>query len=169
MELEYLDDTWITQFTKEDKLYQEFYKDDLYFLNLTIIYINRTNEIEKIKANSLLLNEKNKLCQEEIVQILKSHAIDNDKRYTLLSILKYNIHMNPEEVIDYLKHPICGDSQYLSVVTSIDTILFHRTISMFQDLNELTLLFYERGHSKATTKKSLPITTHKHKKTKRHY
>ena len=36
MELEYnkLDDEWINNFEKTDKLYQEFYKDDVYYINL---------------------------------------------------------------------------------------------------------------------------------------
>ena len=50
MEIEYnkLDDEWIKKFDNNDKLYHEFYKDDLYYVNLRIIYINRDNEIEKL-------------------------------------------------------------------------------------------------------------------------
>ena len=50
MEFEHtiLNDEWITNFEKTDKLYQDFYKDDLYYTNLQIIYVNRANEIERI-------------------------------------------------------------------------------------------------------------------------
>ena len=50
MNFEYskLNDDWIVNFEKTDKLYQDFYKDDLYYINLKIIYINRNNEIEKV-------------------------------------------------------------------------------------------------------------------------
>ena len=73
MELEYnkLDDEWIEKFDKNDKLYQEFYKDDLYYVNLRILYINRDNEIEKLKQESLLLSNPNFISNEEIVEILK--------------------------------------------------------------------------------------------------
>ena len=39
MEVEYnnLDDEWINNFNKIDKLYKDFYKDDLYYVNLKII------------------------------------------------------------------------------------------------------------------------------------
>ena len=51
MEIEYnnLDDEWINEFNKIDKLYEDFYKDDLYYINLRVIYVNRENEIDKIK------------------------------------------------------------------------------------------------------------------------
>lgn len=162
MELDYLDDSWITQFNNEDKLYQEFYKDDIYFINLKIIYINHCNEIEKIKSNSLLLKDKNKLTQEDLLQILKQHSIDHQKRYSLLSILKYNILLNPEEV---LKHNY-GEN-YLQVIKQINDIPFHKTISMFQDLNELIILFYDKqiNNNHVNTKKV--YIKNKHMKTKK--
>ena len=93
MEIEYnkLDDEWIKNFDNNDRLYQDFYKDDLYYVNLRVIYINRDNEIEKLKQESFLLSNPNYISNEEIVEILKKNSIDNDKRYSLLSILRYNI------------------------------------------------------------------------------
>ena len=46
---EELNDEWINNFEKTDKFYQEFYKDELYYINLKFVYINKSNEIEKIK------------------------------------------------------------------------------------------------------------------------
>ena len=43
-----LNDDWIKTFEKTDKLYQDFYKDDLYYIHLKFCYVNRSNEIEKI-------------------------------------------------------------------------------------------------------------------------
>ena len=47
-EHEKLNDDWINNFEKTDKLYQDFYKDDVYYANLQFIYLNRSNEIDKI-------------------------------------------------------------------------------------------------------------------------
>jgi len=73
MELEYnnLDDNWINEFDNTDKLYRDFYKDDLYYINLRVIYINRDNEIDKIKHESFLLKNINLISQEEILEMLK--------------------------------------------------------------------------------------------------
>jgi hypothetical protein len=82
-----LNDDWINNFEKTEKLYQDFYKDDLYYTNLKFIYVNRSNEVEKIRHESFLMATPNYLSREEVLGILKRNSIDNYKRYTLLSIL----------------------------------------------------------------------------------
>ena len=159
MNIEYnnLDDEWIKTFENNDKLYQEFYKDDLYYINLRTIYINRNNEIDKIKNESFLLTEPNKISREEILGILKNNSIDNETKYRLLSILRYNINLEPDEIKNYL---INKDNQtYLSIIKHIDTITFDKSISMFHDLNDVIFVFYEKSNeiikkdSNNTTKK----------------
>ena len=48
---------------------QDFYKDDLYYVNLKFIYVNRENEIEKINQESFLMSNPNYISREEIIQI----------------------------------------------------------------------------------------------------
>ena len=74
-----LNDEWINNFEKTDKLYQDFYKDDLYYVNLRFVYVNRENEIEKINQESFLMSTPNYISREEIIQILKGSALDNNK------------------------------------------------------------------------------------------
>lgn len=144
MSYEYnLDDNWIKEFENMDKYYKDFYKDDLYYVNLTIIYVNRENEIDKIKHEPFLMTKPNNITHEEMIKILKYNSTDNSKRYSLLSILKYNITLEPEDVKFYLQHG-CEQS-YLSVIKNIDAITFNKTISMFHDLNDLILIYYEKS------------------------
>jgi hypothetical protein len=146
MDIEYnnLDDEWINEFEKTDKLYEDFYKDDLYYINLRIIYINRENEIDKIKNESLLLTNKNNISHEEIFGILKNNSIDNERKYSLLSILRYNIILEPDDVKNYLLNKENPD--FLSVIKNIDAISFEKSISMFHDLNDVILIFYEKSN-----------------------
>ncbi len=145
MDLEYnmLDDGWINEFKNTDKLYKDFYKDDLYYINLRVIYINRENEIDKLKQESFLMTKPNYITREEIIEILKKNSIDNEKRYSLLSMLKYNIVLEPDNINMYLNNKI--DHEYLSVITNIDTIVFDKSINMFHDLNDIILIFYEKS------------------------
>jgi hypothetical protein len=139
-----LNDDWINDFDKTDKLYQDFYKDDLYYMNLKFIYINRNNEIEKIKEETFLMSSPNYISREEILKILKVTAFDSERRYSLLSILKYNFVLDTEDV----KHFLISNQEikYLTVVKNIDAIAFEKTISMFQDLNDLVFIFYEKSN-----------------------
>jgi hypothetical protein len=145
MEVNYdkLNDDWINNFEKTDKLYQDFYKDDLYYINLKIFYINRNNEIGKIKLESFLMTNPNYISREEILQILKRSSNDNDKRYSLLSILKYNVTLDADDVKLFLTSD--KDINFLTVVKNIDAVPFEKTISMLQDLNEIIFLFYEKS------------------------
>jgi hypothetical protein len=139
-----LNDEWINNFEKTDKLYQDFYKDDLYYVNLKFIYVNRESEIEKINQESFLMSNPNYISREEIIQILKDSAIDNNKRYSLLSILKYNILLDADEVKNFLLYSN-EERNYLNIVKNIDAISFEKSITMFQDLNDLIFVFYEKS------------------------
>jgi hypothetical protein len=145
MELGYdkLNDEWINNFEKTDKLYQDFYKDDLYYTNLQIVYVDRSSEIEKIKQESFLMTMPNFISREEILQILKKNSNDNGRRYKLLTILKYNITLDADDVVGFLKNN--EDISFLTVVKNIDAISFERTINMLQDLNDLIFIFYEKS------------------------
>ena len=138
-----LDDEWINNFDKIYNLYKDFYKDDIYYIHLMILYINRNNEIDKIKNETFLMTKPNNITREEIIEILKKKSTDDKKRYTLLSILKYNINLEPEEIKNYLNKNY--DNQYLTVIKNIDTITFEKSINMFHDLNDIIFIFYEKS------------------------
>jgi hypothetical protein len=85
----------------------------------------------------------NYISREDILEILKRNSIDNERRYTLLSILKYNIMLENEDIKDFLTNKI--NNNYLHVVKNIDAIRFEKTINMLHDLNDLILIFYEKS------------------------
>lgn len=143
LEHDKLDDEWIHNFEETDKLYQDFYKDNLYYTNLQVIYLNRSNEIEKIRQETFLMTTPNYISREEIFQILKKNSTDNDRRYTLLTILKYNITLDADDIKNFLNSNI--QENFLTVVKNIDAITFEKTINMLQDLNDLIFIFYEKS------------------------
>ena len=139
-----LNDDWINNFEKTDKLYQDFYRDDLYYINLKFLYVNRENFIEKIKMETHLMSKPNYISREEILQILKRCTIDKDKNYSLLSIIKYNITLEADDIKNFLLKPN-EERNFLNIVKNIDAKSFEKTINMFQDLNDLILIFYEKS------------------------
>jgi hypothetical protein len=86
----------------------------------------------------------NIISREEIIEILKKKSVDDERRYTLLSILRYNINLEPDEVKNYLLTR--ENKEYLSVIKNIDTVVYEKTINMFQDLNDLIFIYYEKSH-----------------------
>ena len=129
-----------------DQLYKDFYKDDIYYTNINIIYLNAANEIEKIKQESFLLSQCNHITTEEMIKILKENMIDHSKKYSLLSILKYNITLNPENIIPYVSNDCSINSNdFLTSINHIMPITFEKSISMFHDLTDLIIIFYDHS------------------------
>ena len=156
---EELDTQWIHEFEKTDQLYQDFYVDDLYYINTQFIYINKENHIEKIREETFLMKTPNLISREEIIGLLKKNSvIENDQKYIILSLLKFNIGLNHEDIEYFLKNSNLEtmNKLFLKPIEHIDAIPWEKTISMFQDLNTLYFIFIERNNQMdSLTKKNL--------------
>ena len=152
-----LDNNWITNFEKEDKLYQDFYTDDNYFVHLHFIYIQKNMEIEKIREETFFMKTPNTISREEIVGLLKKNAFENKQKYSIFSLLKFNIHLKPEDIPFFLQNPNTNiEADFLKPIKHIDAITFDKTISMFQDLNTLYFIYVESTlKMNSNTKKNL--------------
>ena len=153
-----LDTNWIYEFEKMDKDYETFYLEDLRYVNLTILYINSSNEIAKMKEERFFMKKPNVISREEILGILKSNNNQNKKTFHMMTILKYNIDLEPLEVRKFLlekekekekekENRKIEASQYLSVIKNVDEIHWNRSISMFHNINTLYIIFYENVDS----------------------
>ena len=148
---EILDDTWINNFDKIDKLYSKFYKDDVYHIKIDYIYINNKNEINKIKEEIFFMQSPNIISKEEIIAIIKRNSLEDGSKYSLLSLLKYNININPEEVYSFLNSNTNNNYNYITNIKNIDSISFDKTINMYLDLNNLFVIYYEKSENNKST------------------
>ena len=161
--LEDLDDSWCSEYEEINKEYNSFYKENITFIRLTCIYIDKTNMIEKIKEEKIFLEKDNFLSRENIISIIKRNNIENNIKYYPLSIFKYNIDLDPIYLKTFLKNKM---NSYLTSQKTIDHIYFNPTIQMFHDLNNLFILFYQNTNKQNVTKK-LFIKTNTRNKTLR--
>jgi hypothetical protein len=174
---EKLDNTWIIDFEKKDKLYHDFYADDVYFINLHFIYIQKNMEIEKIREETFFMKTPNIILREEIIGLLKKNALDNNNKYSIFSLLKFNFCLKPEDIHFFLRDPSNykgASGELLTSIKHIDTIVFEKTINMFQDLNTLYFIFVEKNmdlndKNKKNLTKKIYLHLIKHKKTKRKF
>ena len=177
-----LDTNWIHEYEQTEKPYNRFYLEDITQIKIMTIYVDNNNEIENIKEEELPLREPNKISREEIIQILKRNCIKSDKKYNIMTLLKYNIELEPVEVRSYIlnrensKYKEYDEDPYLYVIKDVDEIHLNRSISMFQDLNTIIIIFYENlkikdknyQDSKMQSKtKKIYLSLQNHKKTLR--
>jgi len=174
-DFEQLDDLWINEFENNDKPYNDLYKDNIFSININIFYINKNNNIEKVTEESFLLHKPNIISREEIIGIIKKKSIMNGNNYSLLSIIKYNITLNPEDVPLFLRTNNFDyyNDVFFTSLKHIDAIVFDKTIIAFQDVNTLFIIFYEKDKNNVIKKnanntRKIYLRTHhntKHKKT----
>jgi hypothetical protein len=169
-----MDSSWIEELENLDKEYKDYYTEELTVVKIHCIYVNKNNEIEKLLEDKLILKTPGLLSKEEIVSLIKHNMVCNQVKYSLLYILKFNINLDPIYLKTFIKSkdPISViGSQFLRSVKNIDTIKFDKSISMFHDLNDLLIIFYNKGpvltdHDRSETRK-IYLNSSSFKKTKR--
>jgi hypothetical protein len=144
-DIEDLDSSWLEEFEKIDNEYKNYYTEDLSFIRIRSVYVNKDNNIEKLREEKILLKVPGYLQKEELISIMKHNSFFNQIKYSVLSILKYNINIEPIHLKTFLKtkNKNVGD-YFLQSVKNIDTIKFEKSISMFHDINEIFIIFHEK-------------------------
>jgi hypothetical protein len=166
MASEELSDEWIKKF--ED--FNDFYTDDVYFTNLNFIYVNQENEIEKVKEEKFLLSTPNVVTKEDLIQIIKSNVFMENKKYFLLTLLKVNIDLEPQDIQYFLKDKSIQNENFsqtfLKENNDMEEIVFKKTINMFQDLNDIFIILKEREKTETKVANSSYRFTRKNFKNK---
>jgi len=177
-----LDTSWINEFEAIDNEYKSYYSESLDFINMNCIYLNTANEITNVHEEKVIFLNKGTLSREEVVGLIKRNSIFDSLKYSLLSILVFNINIEPDNLKTFFKNnknensdkqdkPDIG-SQFLISIKNIATIVFDKSISMFHDINNLYLVFYKKdplvkksGATKRRSLSSFTKTKRKHNKT----
>ena len=144
-----MDTSWIKNYEDLESNYDIFYKENISNIKIYIFYINNKNVLQKIKKDNLLLEDNGILKKEYIFSLIKKYEVDsnneinNKNKYKLFSLLKYNITLNPENIGNFIDNSQSEEYNYLNPLTTIEDIKYKESISIFQDLNGLYLIFTE--------------------------
>ena len=172
--IEDLDVIWIQEFENLDNEYKSYYTEELSFIRIHSIYVNNDNDIEKLREEKIILKIPGFLQKEELLSIIKHNSYSNDIKYSLLSILKFNINIEPSNLNNFLRSKDKNiGSFFLQSIKNIDTIKFDKSISLFHDINEIIIIFHEKinkqniGSFSNNFTKKIRINTNSKKKTRR--
>jgi hypothetical protein len=163
-----LDTKWIEEFDT----YNELYNEDLESIDMVYIYVNKENTIIDIIKTTTIIQE-NKLTKDELKYLIRTHIINKNKKYNLLSLLQYNFSVQPEDVQHFLRDVYFKPSDtndashqtkqtpqttqttqtiqttqtthpYLTIHKTLSTIFWKQTINIFKPLNALYIVFHEQ-------------------------
>ena len=159
---EILNTNWIVQFKEEERNYNDFYKEPVKKIKIFLLYVNRNNEIEHVYNDKCELSENSILKREIIVNFIKEYQLIYAIHYKLLSLLKYNINLDINEINDFLIEDI-DSNRFITSEKYLNDIHFEDTIQMFQDLNSLFFVFYEEKNKMNQTKRIIFSHSAQHK------
>ena len=153
-----LDTSWITNFERLESEYNIFYKDKVTKISSFSLYINKDNDIVKIKKDKISSMINNTVNKNNLLYQIKNDNIYNNIKYKLISILKFNIDIDTLDINNFLRentkisdsklenfHNI--ESSYLNIVENINDVRFNDTINIFQDINAIFFIYYNNLES----------------------
>ena len=141
-----LNTDWIDEYEERERQYADFYEEPVSTINVHFVYVNRNNEIEKIKMENMTVDDDQTIKKERLLYLIKTN-IENDKiKYKLLSILVYNLDIPSNELRKYLEEPPESEEnhKYLYSLKILEDIKIRETITLFHDINGIYFIFYEK-------------------------
>lgn len=116
---------WISDFEIEDKNYKNFYKENVKSIKLYFLYVNREQQLFHIKKNNIEIKN-TILNKSELIDIINKYKHYQNKTYVPLSILKYNITLEPNNINEYILDN--SNFDYLKAETHIQDIPWYDSI-----------------------------------------
>lgn len=143
-----IDNNWVDTYKKNEEHYNDFYNEKVSTIQVFFLYINSEKDLVNIKQESHTLNVVNILPREQLITLIKEKQHFNQVKYKLFSLVRYNINLQPEEIDDFIvtnDTNVCVTNDYtnrfFSPESHVNDIYFQDTISIFQDLNSLYIIF----------------------------
>ena len=177
-EEEELDNTWVDDYKINEDKYNEFYNEKVNTIKVFFMYVNSEKVVVNIKQEILTLSVTGALKREQLITLIKEKQFLNTIKYKLYSIVKYNIDLQPEEVEEFISDnnsntiSVCDNNNYanrfLIPENYINDIYFTDTISIFQDLNSLYIIFKEDTKKHSSKTKKNKYNTNNNKRYTRH-
>ena len=156
-----LDTNWISEFDIDDKDYKKFYKEKVESIKIFFLYVNKNKELFHIKKEKYAIPN-NILTKEKLIEILNKYKIYQNKEFIPLSILKYNITLEPEYINQFIMDTN-NDYKFLEPQNNIESISWFDSILFFHNINSLYIVYKEKWKSKHNNTKKIYI----HKKLNR--
>ena len=135
-----LDNEWLEQLETDNKKYKDFYTEEVEKIEINYVYVDTNSNITNIKKQDFFLT--NGILKNDLIYLIKGNQIDNKKQYELLSLLQYNIDIQPDEIFSYLRDT--DENNFLKTLTNISDIKWNDTVMLFYDMNSLFILYYRK-------------------------
>ena len=158
-----LDTEWFEKQIEIEKKYDNFYNTSVDNVKATIVYVDENNTVSCIKREKVSINN-GIFPRSKIVDLVKNYRKLNNDTYSLYAILQFNYDVTPDRVID---GKIGIGDEFFNIITHIQDVYFNKTIDMFKDLNDLTIVMKPKSNNRNLTKRVYLTAKKKRRKTRK--
>jgi hypothetical protein len=132
-----LDMSWVDELNETINKYKIFYKEVCTNIYVYYLYVSKTNELAMVKKEKIKLQ--NGICKGEIIS-----SKNELKDYTIESVSKFNIDIDPQEIVNGIFFRETKESEYFTTYNTLQDIEFRETIFFLQNINTLFVLLKEK-------------------------
>lgn len=158
-----IQESWLKNFKEQNYIKN---REETININFFYIYVNRQNTLEIIRQGPTYILQSNTFDRKDLIQNIKENSYVNKQKYKLLSIMKYNIDVDSNNLEDFLNKDTY--EKYSELIKNIDGIEFTKSTKMFNDLNSIFIIYHENASPSLTKKIKLKPTSNKKTKYKRY-
>ena len=119
-----LDTSWIDNLKNAESVYNDFYKEPIHSITVFLLYVNKENELEHIHTDKCLLSEDGVIKRDIILSFIKQYQLLFTVHYKLLSLLKYNINLEPVDIDEFIEEDsLMSEKRFLTSEKYLNDII----------------------------------------------
>jgi len=137
-----LDISWVEKHERLLNIYENYQREHMNSIKICYIYVNLQSEIEKVICEHEKMTHSDTYCiisKERVLQLVQNKKHLDNLKYTIDSILAYNVSIEPENIQKYVNSEIV--EPFLKIYPIVDEILIQPSIFIFHEVNCIYFLF----------------------------
>jgi hypothetical protein len=165
-----LDVSWIESYKELEKNFDDFYKEKSENIEMFFLYVNLDDELETVNSSMYILDVNSRISKNSLVNVIKEHREKHGKKYRLINLIKYNVTLDPEDVIHMLSVDNNEGDAFVTHESYNRDIHFAETVCILQNLNSLYFVFREtpaKSHRARAQTRKISVSPHINDKTRR--
>lgn len=134
------------------------------------LYVNLDDELETVNSSMYILDVNSRISKNSLVNVIKEHREKHGKKYRLINLIKYNVTLDPEDVIHMLSVDNHEGDAFVTHESYNRDIHFAETVCILQNLNSLYFVFREtpaKSHRARAQTRKITVSPHINDKTRR--
>lgn len=134
------------------------------------LYVNLDDELETVNSSMYILDVNSRISKNSLVNVIKEHREKHGKKYRLINLIKYNVTLDPEDVIHMLSVDNNEGDAFVTHESYNRDIHFAETVCILQNLNSLYFVFREtptKSHRARAQTRKITVSPHINDKTRR--